>query len=63
MEFRGQREDMKRFQMAAAIINTMTVEQARFALLLINENLRGYLMMPDVQRNFLKKLKRAIKAR
>ena len=55
--------DTKRFKAAAKLISGMTVKQARFALLLVNQQLRGYLGMPERQVGFLDNLKRAIKAR
>jgi hypothetical protein len=57
------KEDDKRFNQATKIINELTAEQARFALLLVNQRKRGYLAMPDIQENFIADLDRAKKAR
>lgn len=63
MESQLRQADTRRFRNAAKIISTMTEEQARFALLLTNKDLRGYLMIPHRQKEFIANLKRALKAR
>ncbi len=55
--------DTNQFNKAAEMINSLTEEQARFALLLTNQRLRGYLAMPDKQEGFIADLDRAQKAR
>ena len=57
------KDDTKRFKTAAKLINSLSGEQAKFALLLINQDLRGYLNMPEKQAHFIVSLKRAKKAR
>lgn len=57
------KDDTKRFKHATKLINTMTAAQAKFALLLVNQDLRGFLMMPERQERFLEDLKRAMEAR
>lgn len=63
MESRLRRADTRRFKEAIKIITSISGEQARFALLLTNQKLRGYLMMPEWQKSFLADLRRALKAR
>lgn len=63
IESRLRLTDARKFKKAEWIINEMTLEQARFALTLINEDCRGFLGMPWLQRNFISNIRKAIKVK
>jgi hypothetical protein len=60
---KARKQDTARFNKANKLILGMSEAQARFALLKINQNLRGYLMMPERQEGLIDILKRSKKAR
>lgn len=60
---RAKIQDTYRYKYARDLIRTLSGAQAQFALFLINHSLRGYLGMPERQKEFIRNLRRAKKTR